>query len=144
MTLRPAEDSDRAAILDLLRAFHAVSQMPFEPDAAYGLALIEAHRRPGALCLVLDVDGTARGVLMAQAIAHPFGDWLVAKETIWFVDPDYRGRGALRMLDVYEAWAKETGCRAIGMAALAGQRDVSALYLRRGYAPAETHYLKDI
>ena len=142
--IRPFKDTDRAAVLALLRAFHGEARMPFEPDVAYGLALIEAHRRPGALCLVLAVDGTARGILMAQAIAHPFGDWLVAKETIWFVDPDHRGRGALKMLDAYEAWARETGCRAIGMASLAGQKNTDALYLRRGYAPAETHYLKEL
>lgn len=137
------EDRDRAAVLDLLRAFHGEARMPFEADVAYGLALIAAHRQPGALCLVMDVDGMARAVLMAQAVSHPFGDWLIAKETIWFVDRDHRGRGALKMLDAYEAWARERGCRSIGMASLSG-RATDAIYLRRGYALVETHFLKDL
>ncbi|MCF1437152.1 GNAT family N-acetyltransferase, partial [Agrobacterium vitis] len=74
---------------------------------------------------------------------HPFGAGLVAKETVWFIAPQARGRSGLIMLDAYEAWAKSIGCISIGMAALA-TNDVSSLYARRGYTPAETHFIKPI
>ena len=80
---------------------------------------------------------------MAAAFEHPFGAGLWAKETVWYISERHRGRGALRMLDAYEMWATGKGCVAIGMASLASN-DVSAIYARRGYAPAETHFLKFI
>ena len=85
----------------------------------------------------------ANGVLMAMAFDHPFGAGKWAKETVWYIAPEARGRSALHMLDAYETWAREQGCSAIGMASLA-TNDVSRIYERRGYAPAETHFVKSL
>lgn len=83
------------------------------------------------------------GVLMAMAFEHPFGAGLWAKETVWYISPAGRGSSALRMLDAYEDWARAQGCATIGMASLA-TNDVSRIYERKGYSPAETHYLKAV
>jgi GNAT superfamily N-acetyltransferase len=116
---------------------------PFDP--AYAERLFLTHlSNPRALCLVNDIDDVAQGVLMAVAFEHPFGPVLLAKETVWWIDPAHRGTAAVRMLDAYEAWAKERNCVFAGMAGMGSDPDVARLYLRRGYKVAETHYLKAI
>lgn len=67
---------------------------------------------------------------------------MLARETVWFIDPEYRGTAAVRMLDAYERWAKSLGCVFTGMAGMGADPKVAKLYLRRGYRVAETHYLK--
>ena len=68
-----------------------VFAFPFDP--AYAERLFLVHLMPRHLCLVHDVEGTAQGVLMAVAAEHPFGPVRVARETVWFIEPDYRGLG---------------------------------------------------
>jgi hypothetical protein len=68
---------------------------------------------------------------MAVAFDHPFGAGRIAKETVWFATPLARGRGAIRMLDAYEDWARTAGCVSARMASLANN-DVSKIYERRG------------
>ncbi|MCP8894305.1 GNAT family N-acetyltransferase [Shinella daejeonensis] len=143
MIVRPAESIDRSACIDLLHESHEAAGFtwPFLPDRA-GL-LFDLHcTSPLACCLVLAAD-TVGGLLLASVFDHPFGAGFWAKETVWYVTPSARGRGAIRMLDAYEDWAKNRGCAVIGMASLA-TNDVSSLYARRGYAPAETHFIKHI
>lgn len=91
--------------------------------------------------LVLVTGSPARGVLMAATFEHPFGAGRWAKESVWYIAPEARGRAAIQMLDAYEAWAREQDCTTIGMASLASN-DVSRLYERRGYAAVETHFVK--
>lgn len=144
MTVRPAVAGDRAACIDLLRESHDAAGFPWEfhPDRASDL--FDLHRdHPLACCFVLDVDGVVSGLLMAAVFDHPFGAGRWAKETVWYVTPAARGRGGIRMLDAYESWARRHSCAYIGMASLA-ENDVSGLYVRRGYAPAETHFVKQI
>ena len=80
---------------------------------------------------------------MACAFEHPFGAGRIAKETVWYVAREARGRGAIKMLDAYEGWARSVGCVSVGMASLA-TNDVSSLYERRGYSAVETHFMKPL
>ncbi|UFZ05450.1 GNAT family N-acetyltransferase [Bradyrhizobium ontarionense] len=115
--------------------------MSFRPD--YAERLFQAHLRGGFACaLVLDIAGIAQGLLLAAAFEHGFAPIWMAKETAWWIEPDHRGRSALAMLDAYEAWARGRGCIFAGMAGMGDDPDVAALYRRRGYLGAETHYLK--
>ena len=142
--IRHAIEADRPRCSTLLKESHVAAGFPWPFRGANAEALFSLHTSSdNACCIVLDIDGAAQGLLMAEAFEHPFGAGLWAKETVWFVSEQHRGRGALRMLDAYEAWAREKGCVAIGMASLESN-DVSALYARRGYAPVETHFLKFI
>lgn len=57
-----------------------------------------------------------------------------AMELAWYVLPDYRHRGhGLKLLNEFEAWAKEKGCKHIFL----GKR-------RRGYQPLETLHWKTL
>lgn len=136
--VRHATEADRLAVIRLLKESHNAAGFTFPFSAPHADALFRAHMASG---LILVTGSPARGVLMASTFDHPFGAGKWAKETVWYIAPDARGRAALQMLDAYEAWAREQGCAVIGMASLVSN-DVSRLYERRGYAPAETHFLK--
>ncbi len=79
---------------------------------------------------------------MARAFDYELGQVRVAKETVWWIDPEHRGIAADDMLAAYENWAAERGVTTTGMAALATAPRAGRLYERRGYAPVETHFLK--
>ncbi len=72
-----------------------------------------------------------------------FGMGWIAAEAFLFVEPGARGRAGLRLIGAYEAWAREQRCARTRLTSLAGN-DVSAIYLRLGYAPVETHFMKSI
>jgi GNAT superfamily N-acetyltransferase len=142
MDVRPATAKDRDRVVALLRESHEAAGFTFPFQAAYADQLFQQHMRSPMAC-VLVTGARAQGVLMACAFDHPFGAGRIAKETVWFVSPEARGRGAIRMLDAYEAWARSVGCVSVGMAALASN-DVSSLYERRGYSAVETHFMKSL
>lgn len=140
--VRHARNSDASAIFDILKQSHAAARWTFPFDAVRAHSLFTSHMQAARACvLVMEREGEVAGLLMANAFDHPFGAGLCASETVWFITEAARGRGALKMLDAYEAWAREQGCAVICMASLASN-DVSGIYTRRGYAPVETHFMK--
>jgi hypothetical protein len=149
MMIRPAGLNDMPRAVELLRASHLAAgfagsagfSCPFVP--AYAERLFVSHlEMMNACCLALDVAGVAQGLLLAMAYQHRFGPVWLACETVWWIDPAHRGRSAIAMLDAYEAWAGSKGCVFAGMAGMGEDPDVAKLYLRRGYAAAEKHFLK--
>lgn len=136
--VRRALEGDRLAVISLLKDSHAAAGFTFPFSATHADILFRQHMERG---LILVAGDPAQGVLMAMTFYHPFGAGKWAKETVWYIAPQARGRAAIKMLDAYEAWAREQGCVTIGMASLA-TNDVSRIYERRGYAPAETHFVK--
>jgi len=150
--IRRAVASDKARVIALLEHSRAAAgfdhvdgltgfSFPFDPAYAERLFLLHLAR-PESLCLVLDEDGEAQGILMAAAYEHPFGPVRLARETVWWIEPHHRGLAAVRMLDAYEDWAGEQDCDFTGMAGMGADPEVSKLYRRRGYRTAETHFLK--
>ncbi|UXS49271.1 GNAT family N-acetyltransferase [Agrobacterium tumefaciens] len=142
MDVRFATAEDRDRVVALLRESHEAAGFTFLFHAAYADQLFQQHLASDN-AVVLMAGDPAQGVLMACAFEHPFGAGRIAKETVWFVTPKARGRGAIRMLDAYEAWARSVGCVSAGMASLA-TNDVSSLYERRGYSAVETHFMKSL
>lgn len=69
--------------------------------------------------------------------------YMTAIETFWFTNPDSRGHGLL-LLDAFEAWGKEFGCRRFAIVHLVDSMPerLSVLYKRRGYKLIESHYVK--
>jgi len=147
-----AVPQDETAVIKLLRQSHEAAGFhrddggfSFAFDPAYAQRLFMAHlMAPEAICLVLKpgTEEKARGVLMACTSEHPFGPVKIAKETVWFIDPLYRGISAIKMLDEYEHWAEARDCQFAGMAGMGDDPDVAKLYRRRGYQAAEVHFLK--
>jgi hypothetical protein len=152
--IRLATIADKARVITLLEHSRAaagftnndgITGFSFAFDPAYAERLFLTHMlRADMLCLVLEQDEIAQGVLMAVACEHPFGPVRLARESVWWIEPDYRGMAAIRMLDAYEDWAQAQDCDYSGMAGMGLDPGVSKLYLRRGYKPAEVHFLKAI
>ncbi|WP_320202802.1 GNAT family N-acetyltransferase [Agrobacterium rosae] len=142
MDVRFADQSDRDRVIALLRESHAAAGFTFPFQAAYADQLFQQHMSSAKACVLVSGE-PAQAVLMAVAFEHPFGAGRIAKETVWFVTPQARGRGAIAMLDAYEAWARSIGCVSAGMASLI-TNDVSNIYERRGYSPVETHFMKPL
>ncbi len=142
MDVRFAIAEDRDRVVALLRESHEAAGFTFPFQATRADALFRKHLASEKAC-VLVTGKPAQGVLMAAVLDHPFGAGRIAKETVWFVTPAARGRGAIKMLDAYEAWARSVGCVSAGMASLA-TNDVSRLYERRGYSAVETHFMKPL
>jgi GNAT superfamily N-acetyltransferase len=117
---------------------------PFVHEYARRLFLAHLESKDGC-AIVHDVDGVAQGLLLAAAFEHAFGPVRLAKETLWWIEPSHRGgTAAVRMLDVYEAWAKERGCAYAGMAGMGDEPHVAKLYGRRKYIHVESHFLKTL
>lgn len=150
--IRPATPADANRAVELLRDSHAAAGfdqvdgptgfcVPFEPEEA--MALFLAHlTMPRRLALVLEHSGTAQGLLLAAAEKHPFGKVWLARETAWWVDPAHRGIASLRMVPLYETWAHDQGCAFSGLAGMGDDPAIASYCLRRGYRPAEKHFLK--
>ena len=154
MIVRRAVASDKTRVIRLLKHSRDAAgfdsregltgfTFPFDPAYAENLFLLHLEEAQN-LCLVLNVENTVQGVLMAASSPHPFGPVWLARETVWWIEPAYRGTSAIRMLDQYEQWARERGCDFIGMAGMGDDPDVSKLYQRRGFKIAETHFLKAV
>jgi hypothetical protein len=152
--IRLARPEDRNRVVELLRdsrvgagfdpAGRSGFTFPFDP--AYAARLFVQHTTsPHAACFIHDVGGVPQGVLMMVAFDHPYGPVRVSKDSMWWIDPAHRGgTAAVRMLDAAEAWSAAQGCAFSGIAGMGDDPAVGVLLRRRGYAPAEVHYLKPL
>lgn len=146
MTIRRAAMGDKGRVLAMARAFHVASGIDVPFSAALAAVLFDACLvDPDRLCLVLDINGAACGVLAAQAGPHGFAPVRLASELMFWISPDHRGSSAaLRMIDAYEAWARERGCHIAHLVGLGDAPAAGTLYARRGYRPAERHFMKNL
>lgn len=151
--IRPANPTDKGRVIELLRDSRVgagfdradgISGFTFPFDPAYAARLFAQHTTTAsAVCFVHDVNGVAQGVLMGVAFDHPYGPVRVSKDSMWWIDPSHRGgTAAVRMLDAFEAWAKERGCAFGGIAGMGDDPNITRLLERRGYRSAEVHFLK--
>lgn len=153
--IRRARLSDAPRVVELLRDSRegagfdnaaGISGFVFPFDAEYAARMFVKYLSGGPfLALVHDVEGVAQGVLLAHAYEHEFGPVWIAQERVWWIDPAHRGgTAAVKMLSAYEDWARGNGCKFAGMGGVGGEPTVSAIYGRRGYRAAETHFLKPL
>ncbi len=140
--VRPARPDERFAVLRLCRDFHAASGIPFAFDPAHASLTAQDHiEAPDKLCLILEVSGALRGVLMASKAISPIAPVRLAQELVFWVDPAHRGRAPRRMVASYEAWARAEGCAAAGLSGLNDPR-VSRFFGAAGFALTENKFLK--
>jgi GNAT superfamily N-acetyltransferase len=99
----------------------------------------------GAIWAIEDSGGSYIGGLGALIYPDMNDGRLVATEAFWYVRPECRG-GGLRLLQVFEDWAKARGVSRLMMVHLQNlmPESLSRLYVRRGYRPLETHYMKEL
>src|SRR4030095_4475300 len=114
--IRLATIEDKAWVITLLdhsriaagfAGADGISGFSFAFDPAYAERLFLTHLlRPDMLCLLLEQDGLAQGVLMAVASEHPFGPVRLARETLWWIEPEYRGLSAGQMAGCFGELAR--------------------------------------
>lgn len=96
---------------------------------------------PDHLLLMYEHEGRVVGTLIASAIETTFSTDKVTVELMWWVDPEHRGnKEGLELLETYEQWAQETGCKLITMACFDDR--IGEFYTKRGYMLNERNYIK--
>lgn len=145
MSIRKATVDDTIPVLELLREAHEAALAKFfEFDSAMAERQWMTHlASTESICLVHDVGGEPRGVFVGAATNYPSGPVRLAIEVVFWVSPQYRGSAWLRIMREFESWAKDKGCAFTSVSSKQDERFSTALE-RRGYAPAETHYLRPV
>jgi GNAT superfamily N-acetyltransferase len=118
-------------------------------DADYYLAdlknLVEGEESD---LLVLYDDNGIIGYMGITTFQSPLGRQKLANEHYWFVLPDKRGFGSLRLLNFAKQWAKDNGCSHLIMNASNVASDMHdkmcRLYEELGMKKFETSYIKEI
>lgn len=95
--------------------------------------------------LALECNGRLVGALGALLYPDPNDAELVATEMFWFVSKEHRG-GGLKLLAMFEDWAKRQGAKRLAMVHLTGLMPevLERLYKVRGYRHVESHYIREI
>lgn len=100
--------------------------------ADLGVVLLAEHR------------GEVVGMLALAALVQPLTGTIVVEELAWWVEPEHRGgRHAYRLLCAAEDWTRQNGHSVLKMLA-PSDTVVGEMYVRRGYVPIETAYLKQL
>lgn len=142
--IRSATRRDVPAMVGMAQRFHEASpaaSLKFSPAAAAAVSMT-AIDSPSCLALILDIDG-AVGALVASVMVYPLGSDLLAKESVFWIEPSARGRWAVPMIRAYEAWAEGKGARAVGLSCFADGR-TAKLFARAGFEPTEIHSIKGL
>tara|TARA_R100001230_G_C5648909_1_gene154252 strand:+ start:185 stop:619 length:435 start_codon:yes stop_codon:yes gene_type:complete len=143
--IRRAEGRDLPEMVRMAAQFVGEAHPDAPVDATYLDGSFRAMLASGShLVLVLDVNGSARGVFCAVASRSPWSPVCAAIELGMWIDPAHRGGMAvLRMLRAYVSWAEGIGCIRASMTALPG-RSLDRLYARCGFQPDEINYMRRI
>ncbi|UXM94638.1 GNAT family N-acetyltransferase [Bartonella sp. HY329] len=143
--IRLARIEDAGEIIALAKQFHEASRttLPFSyrmADNLFAKCLDDFNH----LCIILVKDDKIVGFLAAQCGYLHFSTDLVAQEIAWFIEPESRGLESLKMLNFYERWAVERGCKYASMVGLGYNPITEKLYQRRGYIAQERHFFKPL
>ena len=112
--------------------------------------VVEVYRKliesgDGVELIAEDDDGNIMGAIAGIKAPDMHSGIMQAIETFWFVHPAYRKSGVgVALLEAFEAWAKEEGCKRVGMTYLVDSHPESLrkLYEYKGYKLVEQHFMK--
>lgn len=147
--IRKATPADMDALAVMAERFIA-----FSPHA--GMVQSSDAQRRAAMQWVIDngcifvaeVGDTIVGMLMAVISPTWFApDTPIATELAWWVDEHHRkGTAAIRLVQAFEEWAKESGAAIACMCEMVveGQPPVGDMIQRMGYIPSERAFIKEI
>ena len=147
MTVRKINPWEMGDLIALAQHFHAASEIgaEFAPDIfANTMGGMAQEGRLGAFGM-FDGDKMV-GCLLGCVLGHFLARAALAQELMWWVEPEHRrNSGAIRLVDLFEKWAKERGAFGIVMASFEltdGDNRLEAIYRKRGYKLLERHYFK--
>lgn len=149
--IRPASPADIPALVEMGREFHREAGWPerVEFDAASFEETLWKFLRGEAdgFLIVAEFDGEAVG--MAAMLFFPFifnAGVTGSQELFWYARPEHRNGAGEALLSAMESIAQARGARTFTMFAVPGLRDaaLARLYRRRGYAPAEPSFIRNL
>jgi GNAT superfamily N-acetyltransferase len=123
------------------RSTPQISGLPFSKmrAAQVFLSCAESDRH---LCLALDVNGVCGAMILGLG-DYPLGPALLAKEIVFWVEPDHRGRWWRKMIAAAEEWAISNGAKAIGLSCFNDGR-THKIFERAGYEAREIVTFKEL
>lgn len=151
--LRLATGDDFEAVKEMSLKF--LKESPYR-DLSYDIPKIEAfirlflENKGASLVCILAVSpkGIPIGIIAGQLSSVPFSLDTIAAETMWWVDPNYRGRSraAVELLRAFEHWGRIRGSSFIQMQSLASLNEfkVASILGKFGYEQKEIAYLKEL
>lgn len=120
----------------------------------YGIDVdVETYRRDlqklvdnkDAELLVLVNGEDVLGYIGITTFTSPFSNQKIASEHYWYVLPEHRGIGSIRLLKAAFIWAKENGCSHVlmnaSMLASSLHDKVCGIYEKMGMKKFETQYI---
>jgi GNAT superfamily N-acetyltransferase len=143
--MRAATLSDVFAVTAMARDFHSASpyaSIPFDP-VSFRLYVTERVEDENAIFLVEDdLSGFILGLMYPCYFNSKV---IVAQELLWWVKPEYRGRGH-RLLEAFEETARDLGAEHIICTTTPTLKEeaLSKAYERKGYIPAGGQFLKRV
>lgn len=98
------------------------------------------------LVLVIEKENEIVGMLVAMVSQCFFSYDVQASELAWYIEKNHRKtRQAIKLLDLYEDWAKGRGAKLANMMNIEGTpKAIVNLYERRGYKLKENTFIKEL
>jgi len=113
--------------------------------------LVEIQRMvnsPMAGVLAMTDEDRIIGFMGLQIFRSPLGEQMMANEHFWYVLPDDRGLGSMRLMKAAKQWAKDHGCShlLLNASALAGDKcdKVAQLYEKMKMKLFEHTYIAEV
>lgn len=144
MEFRFAEINDAGGIVAIVNNFVRETADDYEialVSSRYLEAqLVKLISVPAGCVIIAEEMGEIVGVLVGAISGSLFSPAIVAEELMWWIEPEFRGKG-LPMMRMFEKWAKDSGAV---MCIMSGFDDLDRLYTIRGYKKRSTHYAKEV
>lgn len=94
----------------------------------------------GKVCFIFPGKGMIAGAITPFILDN---NKLMATEVAWWVEPEYRNQSiGKELLEIFEDWAKFSGCQLITMVAL--DKELGKYYKSRGFKLYEQAYMKEL
>jgi hypothetical protein len=148
--IRLAEHKDAEAIAELIGMFVGslpiYDGIPFEKESA----VLTSHcwmDRGGAFGYVQEQEGEVIGFISGVIESCPWNlDVIWGMQYAYYVHPCYRGKESLKLMSTFENHCIDNGAMFItsGAKCNAESEAMHKMLSRRGYAPAETLYIKGV
>jgi len=133
LTIRPATFADRDALFPLVKTF-ATSFMPDEESFRGSFSRLVVNERA---CLLVAEAGTAIGYLLGFAHDTFYANGPVAWVEELMVGESWRRQHVgQRLIQEFEAWAANRGCRLVALAT----RRAEPFYKSLGYEDSATYF----
>ncbi len=135
--IRHATLSDLPAVLGMVKDLHVSAKLALSvDDAATTATLRKLMALDDGLLLVVDGQGGPKGFLAATVGVSAISFAPIAMELGWWVGPEAKGAG-LRLLILYERWAKLRGCHIARMSTPPGNVRAAQILEKRGFFLSE-------